>query len=147
MTRFRAFIVAATIAGPIALSLASLVLDRVLWPFSQYPMYSGLADSTAAVTRAVGVDRDGRELPLPPQIEPTGIHLHSAVDHVRSSPDATVRLRRIAIAMLTQYEHLRATGEIAGPPFTAVRIYRDSIRIATHPHVRSTVLITDGLLP
>ncbi len=146
ITPFRAFIVAAAIAGPIALSLASLILDRVLWPFSQYPMYSTLTGPTAGVTRAVGVVGDGQEVPLPSRIEPTGLRLHAFVDRMRSVPDASVRLTRVATAMATEYERLRTAGDIQGPQFTAVRIYRDTIGLAARPHLRTTVLVAQGAL-
>jgi hypothetical protein len=111
------------------------------------PMYSGLAGPTAVVTRAVGVVDNGRELPLPPRIEPTGLHLHAAVEHARAVPDSTARLTRIATAMWAEYERLRAGEDIDDPPITAVRIYRDTIELATRPHVRSVVLVTQGPLP
>jgi hypothetical protein len=144
MTRFRAFIVAGAIGVPIALSLTSLMLDRVLWPFSPYPMYSRLAGPTAAVTRAVGVAGDEGEVPLPSRIEPTGIRLQAFVDRMRSVPDASVRLARIATAMATEYERLRAAGEVEGPKVTAVRIYLDTIGLATRPHIRNSVLVAQG---
>lgn len=141
MTRLRSLLVTATIALPIILSLAALARDRLLWPFSHYPMYSGLYGPTTAVTRAVGVGDDGRELPLPRRIEPTGLHLHIVIDNARWYPDAAARLTRIATAMWAEYERLRAAGEIAGPPLAAVRIYRDTIQLATKPHTRSVTQI------
>ena len=147
MTRLRALIVTATIAGPITLSLAALVCDRVLWPFSHYPMYSRLSGPTTAFTRTVGVLADGREVPLPPQIEPAGLLLHVVVDHARRSPDATARLTHIATAMWTEYERLRAAGEIDGPRLAAVRIYRETVQLAATPHVRSAALLTQGPPP
>jgi hypothetical protein len=147
MTRLRALIVAATIAGPITLSLAALARDRVLWPFSQYPMYSRLSGPTTAFTRAVGVLADGREVPLPPQIEPAGLLLHVVVDHARRSPDATTRLSHIASAMGAEYERLRLAGAIDGPRLAAVRIYRETVQLATNPHVRSAGLLTEAPQP
>jgi hypothetical protein len=147
MTRLRVLLVTATIAGPIALSLAALVLGRMLWPFSDYPMYSDLAGPTVSVTRAVGVEPGGRERPLPPQVEPTGLVLHLDVNHASRSSDAPARLTRIATAMWTEYERLRAAGGVDGPPITAVRIYRDTIQLATRPHVRRAALVTQGPMP
>jgi hypothetical protein len=114
MTRLRVLLVTATIAGPIALSLAALVLGRMLWPFSDYPMYSDLAGPTVSVTRAVGVESDGRERPLPPQVEPTGLVLHLDVNHASRSSDAPARLTRIATAMWAEYERLRAACPTVG---------------------------------
>ena len=61
MTRPRALVVATTIILPILFSLAALARDRMFWPFSHYPMYSGLYSSRTAITRAVGVDARGHE--------------------------------------------------------------------------------------
>ena len=147
MTRLRALLVTATIAGSITLSLAALALDRLLWPFSHYPMYSGLHGPTTAATRAVGVLGGDQELPLPLQIEPTGLLLHVVVDNARRFPDSPARLERIATAMWAEYERLRAAGDLDGPPLAAVRIYRDTIQLATKPHLRRTVVVTQGPAP
>lgn len=147
MTRLRALIVSATIVGPIALSLAALARDRVLWPFSHYPMYSRLSGPNVAFARAVGVTADGREVTLPPRIEPAGLLLHVVVDRARRSPDAATRLTHIAIAMRAEYERLRSLGEIDGPPLAGVRIYRETVQLAASPPVRTAEFLTQGPLP
>ena len=147
MTRLRSILVTATIVLPITFSLVALVRDRLLWPFSHYPMYSRLHRPTTTVTRAVGLLENGREFPLPRRVEPTGLHLHVVIDNARRRPDAAARLTRIATAIWLEYERLRATGEIDGPPIVAVLIYRDTIQLATKPHTRSSTQISRGPTP
>ena len=76
MTRLRSVLVTATIVLPILLSLAALARDRMLWPFSHYPMYSGLHGPTAAITWAVGVVGDAGVCRCHDGSSPTGLHLH-----------------------------------------------------------------------
>jgi len=144
MTPVRRLVVLSTIAGAIGLSLAAIVLDRVLWPFSNYPMYSNPAGPTAAITRAVAVDADGREQALPPAVQPSGLLLHLAVDHARRAADAPARLERIASAMGDEHERLREAGVVPGPPLAALRIYRDTIRLDAEPHSRQAVLLVEA---
>ena len=140
----RGWLVAAAIAGSIGLSLAAVVLDRVLWPFSNYPMYSWLASPTTAITRAVGVGADGRELPLAPAVQPRGLLLHLAIDHALGAGDAPERLRRIASAMRNEHERRRAAGELPGPALAGLRIYRDTIDLAATPHATRAVLLVEA---
>ena len=141
MIRPRGLVVTATITLTIILSLAALVRDRLLWPFSHYPMYSGLYGPRTAITRAVGVDAAGKEWPLPSRVEPSGLHLHIIADHLRRQPDAEERLTRVAGALGREYERLRTIGVVEGASLAGVRIYRDSIQTATKPHARSTTLL------
>jgi hypothetical protein len=145
MTHLRALLVTATIVGPITLSLAAIARDRMFWPFAHYPMYSRLQGPTTEVTRVAGVVLGGPELPLPPEVEPTGLHLHLAIENARRYPDAAARLGRIATAMGAEYERLRAAGEIDGPPLAAVRIYRDTIALESGD--RSAVLLSEAAVP
>ncbi|MBC7789827.1 MAG: hypothetical protein H7Z74_07760 [Anaerolineae bacterium] len=147
MTRRRTVLVTATFVLPVVFSLGALGRGRLLWPFAHYPMYSGLYGATTAITRAVGVTGDSLELPLPVRVEPAGLHLHVVIENARRQPDAPVRLTRIATAIRAEYERLRAVGEIDGPPLAAVRIYRDTIRLATKPHTRRVTEITRGTAP
>ena len=144
MTRLRAALVAATVVGSIAASLGAIALDRVLWPFSNYPMYSTLAGPTTAITRAVAVDADGRETPLDPAVQPSGLLLHLAVDHARRAADSSDRLERIARAMQDEHERLRAAGDLPGPALAGLRIYRDTIGLAAEPHARRSVLLVEA---
>ena len=147
MTRLRSVLVRATIVLPIVFSLAALARGRLLWPFAHYPMYSGRYGPTTAITRAVGVVGDSLELPLPQKVEPTGLHLHIVIENARRQPDGPARLTRIATALWVEYERQRALGEIEGPQLAAVRIYRDTIQLATKPHTRRVSQITRGLAP
>jgi hypothetical protein len=147
MTRLRALLVGATIAGSIALSLAAIAADRLLWPFAHYPMYSERFGPRTELTRAVGVTADGRELPLPRPLEPRGLLLHFVVRRAERRPDAPERLARIATAIGTEYERQRSKGGIDGPPLAAVRLYRDTIDLASQPHVRTAVRLAEGRAP
>src|SRR5262245_32074485 len=144
MTRLRALVVAATIALPIFFSLAALARDRMFWPFSHYPMYSGLTPSSTAVTRAVGVDASGKEWPLPRSVEPNGLHLHIIVEHFRRQPDQAERLTRLSMALEKEYERLQASASDSGPVLASVRIYRDTIALATQPHTHRRTLLAAG---
>jgi len=147
MTRLRALLVGATIAGSITLSLAAIAADRLLWPFAHYPMYSERFGPTTEITRAVGVTADGRELPLPRELEPRGLLLHFVARRAERRPDAPECLARIATAIWTEYERQRAKGGIDGPHLAGVRLYRDTLELASQPHVRTTALIAEGRAP
>ena len=144
MTRLRSLVVTATIAGSITLSLAALALDRQLWPFMHYPMYSTLFGPTTTTTRAVGVTADGRELPMPRRLEPRGLMLHVIVTRAERNTEPQDRLTRIATALFVEYERRRVEDGLDASPVTSVRIYRDTIRLATRPHIRRASLLAQG---
>ena len=146
VSRLRSVLVHATIALPILGSLVALALDVQAWPFPHYPMYSGLHGPEAAITRAVGVTADGREVPIPRVVEPEGFHLHLLFGTGRWRPDAATK-SRIATAIGAEYERLRADGEVDGPPLAEVRLYRDDIDLATAGHPRRTTLAAAGPVP
>jgi hypothetical protein len=145
MTGIRTLVVVATIAGTIGMSLVAIARDRMLWPFSNYPMYSGHYGPTTAITRAVGIADDGSDVPLPARVEPTGLHLHIVIDHALRRPADPVRLTQIAAALGREYEALRAAGEVEGPQLRGIRILRDTIDLRIEPHVHRSVLLAQWM--
>jgi hypothetical protein len=65
MTRRRRWIVNLFLGVLVAGSLYDIVRDQEHWPFSQYPMFSGVwRDTSFSWYRLVGVEPDGKELIL-----------------------------------------------------------------------------------
>ncbi|MFI5403246.1 MAG: hypothetical protein ACHQ1G_09935 [Planctomycetota bacterium] len=122
MTRRRRLLANAVILAILCGQLLAIVLDRELWPFSPYSMYSDLRRGPA-VTRLwlYGVAADGTEAPL----ELSMVHpyrfpqLETALSRLQGA-DVQEGLRDI----LARYEARRRAGRHAGPTLSALRLYR-----------------------
>jgi len=147
MTRLRALVVGATIVGTLGGSLSALALDRLLWPFAHYPMFSNRFGPTVDTAVAVGVTADGRELALPISVEPSGTSLDFIVRRAERRSDAPERLVRIATAMAKEYERQRAAGGVDGPPLAAVRLYHQTVDLASRPPRESLERVAEGPTP
>ena len=114
-------------AGLLAGSLYDIVRDEEHWPFSQYPMFSGVWRSPSFTwLRLFGVGSDGREFPLesnryilPFDQSRLAKALKQIVDHPTRGPGIHEALRGI----FNRYEELAAEGEHGGPPLAALRLY------------------------
>ena len=124
--RRRAFlnvVFAALIGG----SLYDIVRDREHWPFSQYPMFSGVwrAESFTWL-RLFGVTSDGREFPLDANryIWPFDqSRLPKALRQVLERPERAPRLDEALTGVLLRYGELARAGAHEGPPLAALRLY------------------------
>jgi hypothetical protein len=108
-------------------SLYDIVMDQEHWPFSQYPMFSGIWKSpTFTWLRLFGVTADGREFPLDANryIEPFDqSRLPKALKRMTEMPDGEARLRSALPDLMARYEELRSAGVHDGPPFMILRLY------------------------
>jgi hypothetical protein len=108
-------------------SLYDIVMDQEHWPFSQYPMFSGLWKSPSFTwLRLFGVTADGREFPLDANryIEPFDqSRLPKALKRMTDLPDGEARLRLALPDLMARYEELRSAGVHDGPPLMMLRLY------------------------
>jgi len=127
MSRTRRWIVNAFLGFLIAGSLYDIVLDQEHWPFSQYPMFSGIWRETSFTWyRLVGVRDDGVEVTLDRNafVRPFDqSRLHLALVRLAGAPDAANRLRKAVENCLQRYERRRVRGAHAGPRLHAMRLY------------------------
>jgi hypothetical protein len=111
----------------ICASLYDIFADQEHWPFSQYPMFSGVWKSpTFTWLRLFGVTSDGREFPLDANryVEPFDqSRLPKALKRMTEMPDADARLRAALPDLLVRYEELRRADVHEGPPLVAMRLY------------------------
>src|SRR5262249_4823111 len=114
MSRWRRRMVNAFVIFVIAGSLYDVVRDQEHWPFSQYPMFSGVwRDTPSSWYRLVGIDDNGREFILDHSrflrpFDPSRLHL--ALVQVARRADADRSLRSAMENCLDRYERLRALG-------------------------------------
>jgi hypothetical protein len=131
-------------------SVYDIIRDEEHWPFSQYPMFSGIWRATSfSWYRLVGVTVEGREITLDRRqyirpFDPSRLHL--AFTQISVSIDAARRMREAVANCLDRYERLRADGEHDGPALRAMRLYlfhwkiRDDARNVDRPDARQLVL-------
>jgi hypothetical protein len=126
MSPARRTLINTIIVGLLAGSAYDTVTDQEHWPFSQYPMFSGVwRSSTFTWLRLFGVTADGREFPLDQNryVSPFDqSRLPKALKRiVDEDGDAGVR---VALSdCLARYEALRLDRRHDGPPLAAVRLY------------------------
>jgi hypothetical protein len=114
------------LVGLIAGSAYDIVTDQEHWPFSQYPMFSGIWKSpTFTWPRLFGVTVEGREFPLDANryVAPFDqSRLPKALRRMMDEPDGDRRLRAALPDLLARYEQLRGVSH-EGPPLVALRLY------------------------
>jgi hypothetical protein len=115
------------LAGFILGSTYDIVTDQEHWPFSQYPMFSGVWRSpTFTWLRLFGVTADGSEFPLDENryIAPFDqSRLPKALRRIVDKPSRAASLPRALQDCLVRYDQLRADGQHDGPPLAAMRLY------------------------
>jgi hypothetical protein len=126
MSKSRLVVIYALGAVILGGALSDLVRDTEHWPFSPYPMYSGLSpDKTLSVPRLYGIVQSSPLIEI--QLD-NGLYLQpfdnsrlaEALDHARQEN----RLEEAVADCLTRYEALRRAGRHDGPPLVAMRLYR-----------------------
>jgi hypothetical protein len=127
MTQSRKLILSVLFVGFMAGSLFDIITDQEHWPFSQYPMFSGVWRSpTFSWLRLFGVTSDGREFPLDENrfVSPFDqSRLPKALKQMLQEPDGPARVRTAVEDCLARYEVLRVSGRHDGPPLAALRLY------------------------
>jgi len=127
MSRARRAIVNLLAAGLIGGSAYDIATDQEHWPFSQYPMFSGIwRQPTFTWLRLFGVTADGREFPLDSNAYVSPFdqsRLPKALKRMLDQPDGASRVRTAIADCLTRYEDLRRADAHDGPPLIAMRLY------------------------
>jgi len=120
----------------IAASAFDIAADQEHWPFSQYPMFSGVWTSpTFMWLRLFGVTADGREFALDANryVAPFDqSRLPKALRRLIDGPDGVARIRAALPDLLARYEELRRADEHDGPPIVALRLYELEWTIDRH---------------
>jgi len=115
------------IVGLLAGSAYDIVADQEHWPFSQYPMFSGVWRSpTFTWLRLFGVTADGREFPLDENryVAPFDqSRLPKALKRILDNAHGDVDVKIALGDCLTRYEALRQEARHDGPPLSALRLY------------------------
>jgi hypothetical protein len=127
VSRARRVLINFTLVALIGGSIYDIVADREHWPFSQYPMFSGVWRSpTFTWLRLIGVTADGREfvLDMNEYIEPFDqSRLPKGLKRILEEGEDSARVRMALADCLRRYEELRREARHAGPPLTAMRLY------------------------
>ena len=114
-------------AGLIGGSAYDIATDQEHWPFSQYPMFSGVWRShTFTWLRLFGVTADGGEFPLDSNEHVAPFdqsRLPKAMKRMLEEPDGASRIHAAVADCLARYEDLRRAEVHDGPPLVAMRLY------------------------
>jgi hypothetical protein len=117
-------------------SLYDIATDQEHWPFSQYPMFSGVWRSpTFTWLRLFGVTADGREFPLETNKYITPFdqsRLPKALRRMLDERDGDARVRAALADCLARYDQLRADDRLDAPPLVALRLYELEWTIDPH---------------
>ena len=134
MTRTRRALVNVLAAGLIGGSVYDIATDQEHWPFSQYPMFSGVwREPTFTWLRLFGVTADGREFPLDDNrfVAPFDqSRLPKSLRQMLQAPDPDVRIHAALLDLAARYEQLRQEAAHDGPPLVALRLYEMEWTIA-----------------
>ena len=107
-------------------STYDIVTDQEHWPFSQYPMFSGVWRNTRFTwLRLFGVTADGIEFALDANRYVTPFdqsRLPKALGQMLDQRDGLARVRAALPDLLRRYEQLRGDAH-DGPPIVALRLY------------------------
>ena len=135
MTRPRLIAANLLIAFLLAASAYDVIRDEEHWPFSQYPMFSRVAETRELTwLRLYVVTPDGREFPLLTrrQVFPFDqSRLSKALGSMRTRPDAGADIRAALANCLERYERLRKQGRHDGPAAVGMRLYE--VKWTLHP--------------
>jgi hypothetical protein len=110
--------------------LLAVLLQRELWPFSNYPMYAESRREWSFEAYQLGgerADRSDDEFPLdrPQYIEPFSAYgLNRAFETLAQRPDREALLSAALKDRLASYERRRLDGDISGPRLIGLRLYR-----------------------
>jgi hypothetical protein len=136
MTSYRRAFLSLVFAGLIGGSLYDIVRDEEHWPFSQYPMFSGVWRApTFTWLRVFGVTAAGHEFPLDANkyILPFDqSRLPKALRRIVASPERAPRLPEALAGIFSRYHELAREGRHDGPPLAALRLYELEWTIDPH---------------
>lgn len=108
-------------------SLYDIARQREHWPFSHYPMFSGVRQEPyTEQLRLYGLPAGGGEIALPAAyLQPFDpARLHMAFRKMMRRPDAPAFLQRALQDCLARYEARRLAGHHDGPALRGLRLYQ-----------------------
>jgi hypothetical protein len=127
VTRGRVIAANVLIGFLLAASAYDVFRDEEHWPFSQYPMFSRIAEKRELTwLRLYVVTLDGQEFPLIThrQVFPFDqSRLSKALGAIRTRPDADVAIHAALANCLERYERLRLAHRHDGPQAARMRLY------------------------
>ena len=127
MNASRRAVVNSLLVALIVGSAYDIATDQEHWPFSQYPMFSGVwRSSTFTWLRLFGVTADGHEFPLDANrfIAPFDqSRLPKALKRILDGRDGRARVQTALADCLARYEELRRQKRHEGPRLAALRLY------------------------
>ena len=116
-------------------SAYDVIRDEEHWPFSQYPMFSRIAETRELTwLRLYVVTPEGQEFPLftHKQVFPFDqSRLSKALGSIRTRPDADDEIRSALANCLDRYERLRKQRRHDGPAASRMRLYE--VKWTLHP--------------
>ena len=135
MTRPRLIAANLLIVLMLGASAYDVVRDEEHWPFSQYPMFSRIAEKRELTwLRLYVVTPEGREFPLftHRQVFPFDqSRLSKALGSIRTRPAGDDEIRRALANCLERYERLRKERRHDGPAAVGLRLYE--VKWTLHP--------------
>jgi hypothetical protein len=127
VSRRRVVLANSLIVLMLAASAYDVIRDEEHWPFSQYPMFSRVAEKRELTwLRLYVVTPEGQEFPLLThrQVFPFDqSRLSKALGAIRTRPDHDDEIRAVLKNCLERYERLRAQHRHDGPPAARMRLY------------------------
>jgi hypothetical protein len=110
----------------VGMQVIEMGLQLEHWPFSNYPMYSGIQPTRLSWVRVAGIVHGSEFWLSDSQIRPFAHDRisHALNRHVSSGPNWQARADDALAGILRLYEAGRQTGRHAGPPLLGVRLYR-----------------------
>jgi hypothetical protein len=135
VTRSRLIAANLLIVFMLGASAYDVIRDEEHWPFSQYPMFSRIAETRELTwLRLYVVTPDGEEFPLftHKQVFPFDqSRLSKALGSIRTRPDADDEIRSALANCLDRYERLRKQRRHGGPAAARMRLYE--VKWTLHP--------------
>lgn len=102
-------------------SLASIFLDRELWPFSPYGMFSGISEDRFTQLKFVGITENS-SIDLSEYLSPAGRAIAAELQRIEHHRDAHNKVREALSRHLRYYEKRRLEGKHSGPPLRGVQV-------------------------
>lgn len=122
MTRWRRAVVNVVVLFVLGGHVLSLVLDKEIWPFSPYAMYTRLERGPGHATSVFYGVSEGREWALDVRRQLAPFDPVRLVHALRKLPEGAQEAAARDLARL--YERNRQRGRHDGPPLDEVRLYR-----------------------
>lgn len=102
-------------------SLTSIFLDRELWPFSPYGMFSNISEDRFTQLKFVGITENS-SIDLSEYLSPAGGAIAAELQRIERHKGAHNKVREALFRLLRYYEKRRLEGKHSGPPLRGVQV-------------------------